>query len=227
MITFAEFLTESGATTAVSGHANEHFATSFINDYVSSMNNHMSNGASEDEAHERAMEEMNDRQYKHEDWKDHSGLEKAHKIFDKEEMSKMHDDSKETTQEIINFLKNKYDIPNENIRHLWHPSEQETYRKAETHYKFSIGDKTIYIPNSKKDISKLTGIPMKILDEVFSRGVGAYKNNPKSVRPNVKSPEQWAMARVYSFVMKGKTYNTADSDLADKVRKLKIKGYIR
>lgn len=82
-------------------------------------------------------------------------------------------------------------------------------------------------PNSKKDISKLTGIPMKILDEVFSRGVGAYKNNPKSVRPNVKSPEQWAMARVYSFVMKGKTYNTADSDLADKVRKLKIKGYIR
>lgn len=110
MITFAEFLTESGATTAVSGHANEHFATSFINDYVSSMNNHMSNGASEDEAHERAIEEMNDRQYKHEDWKDHSGLEKAHKIFDKEEMSKMHDDSKETTQEIINFLKNKYDM---------------------------------------------------------------------------------------------------------------------
>ncbi len=82
-------------------------------------------------------------------------------------------------------------------------------------------------PNSKKDISKLTGIPMKILDQVYDRGVGAYKTNPKSVRPNVKSPEQWAMARVYAFVMKGKTYKTADKDLADKVRKLKIKGYIR
>ena len=82
-------------------------------------------------------------------------------------------------------------------------------------------------PNSKKDISKLTGIPMKILDDVFDRGVGAYKTNPQSVRPSVKSPEQWAYARVYAFVMKAKTWKTADKDLADKVRKLKIKGYIR
>ena len=52
-------------------------------------------------------------------------------------------------------------------------------------------------PNSKKDISKLTGIPIKILDEVFDRGVGAYKTNPESVRKTVKSPEQWAMGRGY------------------------------
>ena len=81
--------------------------------------------------------------------------------------------------------------------------------------------------NSVSDISKLTGIPIKILDEVYDRGVGAFKNNPKSVRPSVKSPEQWAMARVYAFVVKGKTWQTADKDLADKVRKKKIKGYIR
>jgi hypothetical protein len=81
--------------------------------------------------------------------------------------------------------------------------------------------------NGKDDIVRLTGIPKKILDEVYYRGVGAYKTNPKSVRPNVKSPEQWAMARVYAFVMKGKTYKTADKDLADKLRKKKIKGYIR
>jgi len=82
-------------------------------------------------------------------------------------------------------------------------------------------------PNSKKDISKLTGIPIKILDQVYDRGVGAFKTNPKSVRPSVKSPEQWAMARVYAFVVKGKTWQTADKDLADKVRKKKLKGYIR
>ena len=83
-------------------------------------------------------------------------------------------------------------------------------------------------PNSKKDISKLTGIPMKILDEVFDRGVGAFKTNPESVRKTVKSPEQWAMGRVYSFVMKQKgTWKSADKDLADKVRKKKIPGYIR
>ena len=83
-------------------------------------------------------------------------------------------------------------------------------------------------PNSKKDISKLTGIPMKILDEVFDRGVGAFKTNPESVRKTVKSPEQWAMGRVYSFVMKQKgTWGKADKDLADKVRKKRIPGYIR
>ena len=81
--------------------------------------------------------------------------------------------------------------------------------------------------NGKDDIVRLTGIPKRILDQVYDRGVGAYKTNPKSVRPNVKSPEQWAMARVYAFVMKGKTYKTADKDLADKLRKKKIKGYIR
>ena len=81
--------------------------------------------------------------------------------------------------------------------------------------------------NGKDDIVKLTKIPKRILDKVYDRGVGAYKTNPKSVRPSVKSPEQWAMARVYSFVMKGPTWKTADADLAKKVKKLKIPGYIR
>jgi hypothetical protein len=93
--------------------------------------------------------------------------------------------------------------------------------------------------NSKKDISKLTGIPMKILDEVYDRGLAAHKNNPESVRSlsgkkvggkslkGKMSAAQWAQARVYSFVVKGPTWKSADSDIADKVRKLKIKGYIR
>ena len=38
------------------------------------------------------------------------------------------------------------------------------------------------------------------LVKVFERGVGAYYNNPSSVRPNVSGPEMWAMARVNSFL---------------------------
>ena len=34
----------------------------------------------------------------------------------------------------------------------------------------------------------------------FNRGVGAYKTNPGSVRPSVKSADQWAHARVNSFL---------------------------
>ena len=85
-----------------------------------------------------------------------------------------------------------------------------------------------------KDLSKISGISIKILQEVYNRGIGAYKNNPQSVRikntfiknENMKkyplskrlSKEQWAYARVYSFLNKGKTYKTADSDLADKIK---------
>jgi hypothetical protein len=85
----------------------------------------------------------------------------------------------------------------------------------------------------KKDISKISSVPIKILDEVYDRGVGAHKSNPQSVRTksgkkDPKAPlskkmskEQWAMARVYSFVNKieGRRKLNHDLDLADKIKK--------
>ena len=41
---------------------------------------------------------------------------------------------------------------------------------------------------------------LRMLTAVFNRGVGAYRNNPQSVRPSVRGPEQWAYARVNSFL---------------------------
>ena len=38
------------------------------------------------------------------------------------------------------------------------------------------------------------------LFEVYKRGVGAYRTNPESVRPNVQNADQWAMARVNSYL---------------------------
>ena len=40
----------------------------------------------------------------------------------------------------------------------------------------------------------------RTLVAVFRRGVGAYQSNPQSVRPSVSSAEQWAYARVNSFL---------------------------
>lgn len=40
----------------------------------------------------------------------------------------------------------------------------------------------------------------RTLAAVFRRGVGAYKTNPGSVRPSVTSADQWAHARVNSFL---------------------------
>ena len=58
--------------------------------------------------------------------------------------------------------------------------------------------------HSLSDISKETGVSKKGIQQIYNKGIGAYKTNPQSVRPNVTSKEQWAMARVYSSVMGGK-----------------------
>ena len=56
--------------------------------------------------------------------------------------------------------------------------------------------------NSLSKISKLTGYKISGLRTIYKKGLGAYKSNPQSVRPQVKSAEQWAMARVYASVNK-------------------------
>ena len=83
------------------------------------------------------------------------------------------------------------------------------------------------------ELSKVSGVPVKILEAVYSRGMGAAKSNLASVRlksdfsknPDTTafpksarlSPQQWAQARVYSFLDKGTTFYTADADLARKL----------
>ena len=64
-----------------------------------------------------------------------------------------------------------------------------------------------------EEISKDTGVSVKGLQQIYNKGIGAYKTNPESVRPNVKSKEQWAMARVYSAVMGGKASKVDSNEL--------------
>ena len=54
--------------------------------------------------------------------------------------------------------------------------------------------------HSLSDISKITGYKLSGLRTIYNKGIGAYKTNPSSVRPNVKSKEQWAMARLYAAI---------------------------
>lgn len=84
------------------------------------------------------------------------------------------------------------------------------------------------------ELSKISGVSKSILQQVYNRGIGAYKSNLESVRlksdfsknPDTKkfpatarlSKEQWAMARVFSFLNKGTTYKTTDSDLAKQAK---------
>ncbi len=63
--------------------------------------------------------------------------------------------------------------------------------------------------------AKKSGIPKGILMQVYKRGMAAYGTGH---RPGA-SQQQWALARVNSFIGKGKgTWGKADKDLADKAR---------
>lgn len=101
-------------------------------------------------------------------------------------------------------------------------SYKDKYNKK---YGFKKGDS-----HDLSSISKTTKIKKSILQEVYNRGVGAWKTNIASVRlksgkkdfsvtdrSKKMGKEQWAYARVYSFVMGGKTSKTADKDLYDKI----------
>jgi len=69
---------------------------------------------------------------------------------------------------------------------------------------------------SKK--AEKTGMPYSILKQVYNRGMAAWKGGH---RPGT-TPQQWAMARVNSFVTKSSgTWGGADKDLAKKVRSSK------
>jgi hypothetical protein len=71
--------------------------------------------------------------------------------------------------------------------------------------------------HSIKDIARITGYKLSGLNTIFNKGIGAYKTNPASVRPQVKSPEQWAFARVYASLDKSsKSYQVDKSHLIKK-----------
>jgi len=92
-------------------------------------------------------------------------------------------------------------------------------------YKDKYNKKYNYPKNTShtlEEISKDTNVSLKGLQQIYNKGIGAYKTNPSSVRPNVKSKEQWAMARVYSAVMGGKASKVDSNEL-----KMNVGGGIR
>jgi len=60
--------------------------------------------------------------------------------------------------------------------------------------------------------SEESGIAYGILKKVYNRGLAAWRTGH---RPGA-TQHQWAMARVNSYITKGKTYYTTDADLRSK-----------
>jgi hypothetical protein len=70
-----------------------------------------------------------------------------------------------------------------------------------------------------KKKAKVSGISLSILKTVYNKGMAAWRTGH---RPGV-TQQQWAMARVNSFIMGGKTTKKADKSLWEKAKKNKKK----
>jgi len=65
-----------------------------------------------------------------------------------------------------------------------------------------------------KNKAAKSGVSYAILKKVYDRGMAAWKGGH---RPGA-TPQQWALARVNSFLTGGKTRRTADADLWKKAK---------
>jgi len=68
--------------------------------------------------------------------------------------------------------------------------------------------------HSLEDKAKATGVPLKYIKESYNRGLAAWRTGH---RPGA-TEQQWGYARVHSFLLKGKTYQTTDSDIATRAK---------
>lgn len=71
-------------------------------------------------------------------------------------------------------------------------------------------------PNAKslEERAKVTGVPLKYIKESYNRGMAAWRTGHRVGA----SQESWSYPRVSSFLLKGKTYYTTDSDLVKKAK---------
>jgi len=68
---------------------------------------------------------------------------------------------------------------------------------------------------SLKQRSNVTGVPIKYIENVYSRGSAAWRTGH---RPG-QTTQSWPYPRVSSFLLCGKTHYTADSDLVRQAKK--------
>ena len=129
---------------------------------------------------------------------------------------------------IMEMIKNEYDVKKISSLYIYMTYKQR-FNKA---FDFDKDE-----DHSLTDLKNITGIPLRILKEVYKRGEGAYYINLGSVRlkdftknPDLRkgaskrlSMSQWSYARVYAFIYKSlfqkMRYKKQDTDLYDEIEK--------
>ena len=87
-----------------------------------------------------------------------------------------------------------------NKYHYGKPHDDEDEYKAEVSARVEKALKKKVKDHNDSVTAQSKKTSVGTLKKVFNRGVGAYNTNPQSVRPTVSSADQWAMARVNSYL---------------------------
>lgn len=101
---------------------------------------------------------------------------------------------------------------------------KKSYKKSSIDKKYATSKKSKYTrkwnathkERSLKDKSKVSGVPLSILKQVYNRGLAAWRGSAH--RPGA-GQQQWGVARVNSFLSCGKTWSFPDHLLAKKALK--------
>ena len=119
------------------------------------------------------------------------------------------------------FAKQDYKKSDDDDDYKAAPGDKKAKTKPSIHtkkFKQMYGEGLLDLEEKIKGLenkAKKTGMPYGILKKVYDRGMAAWKGGH---RPGT-TPQQWAMARVNSFVTKSSgTWGGADKDLAKRVR---------
>ena len=144
----------------------------------------------------------------------HKRRKAVSKAVSKEDM-----DKPMTSAEKAKAMQKKADQVKKNAQSAVKKAKGLTMGEVSVGYKVKKGKKTDEPLDENTGVAnkaKKSGIPKGILMQVYRRGMAAYGTGH---RPGA-SQAQWAMARVNSFIGKGKgTWGGADKDLAAKARK--------
>jgi hypothetical protein len=117
----------------------------------------------------------------------------------------------ERKKEIEKFGKLHWDNPKAYVGF-----KTDKYRKTKRKSSYTAQwDRLFPDAKSLKERSKVTGVPVKFLDKVFRRGSAAWRTGHRVSQ----TTQSWSYPRVSSFLLCGKTYYTADSDLVRQAKK--------
>jgi hypothetical protein len=85
----------------------------------------------------------------------------------------------------------------------------DKYRKTKRKSSYTAQwDRLFPKAKSLKDRAKVTGVPIKYLQQVYNRGMAAWRTGH---RPG-QNPQSWSYPRISSFLLCGKTHYSSDSD---------------